>query len=461
MEDLVTVARHAVRQEGAEPAYQRLASALARIAMEGGAPLPSARRLASAAGLSRSTVTEAYRELARRGVVVLRRGRPRRDGRNGGPATIVEEGEPPAGVLDLARYAPDRELIPPGRLFEWLGLGEGEGEGIEQYGSALGYPPLRAWIAGRLRGLGVDVTADAILLTAGVQHALDLLFRALTGSGDGVLVEDPTYPGLLPLIAMHRVRPIPVRVGVDGLDPVDLARAAARHEARLAIVTPTLHNPSGTVVDRAGRLAILDALTAAGSWIVEEFFDPGLVITGTVPPPLAALSPRVILVGSFSKALFPGLRVGWVAATPDVLHRLAAVKRATDLSGSPFLEAAAYGLCRRGILDEQLGRLRRVAASRAAVVLDALASAPAGVRWSRPQGGFSLQVELPPTLGSQVLAARAAAAGTWVLPGPRISISGRDDVTRVAFAAVGGSTLRRAIEALVAALSPGAALPMV
>ena len=461
MDTVVETARSAVREEGSEPAYQRLASALARVAMEGTARLPSARALAAASGLSRATVTEAYRELARRGVLVLRRGRPRRGHLDSSPLLPIDESEPPAGVLDLARYAPDRELIPPGRLFEWLGLGEGEGEGVEQYGTALGYPPLRSWIAARLRGQGVDVDSHHVLLTAGAQHALDLIFRTLVAGGDAVLVEDPTYPGMLPLLAMHRVRPLPVPVAVTGLDPDDLSAVTRRHEARLAILTPTLHNPSGTVLDRASRLAVLESLTSAGTIPVEEYFDPGLVIDGTVPPPLAALSRRAILVGSFSKALFPGLRVGWIVAGDDILRRLTAVKTATDLSGSPFLEAAAYGLCRRGILDEQLRRLRLAAATRSAVVLDALAAAPPDVRWSRPRGGFSLQVELPPSVSSQALAARAAASGTWVLPGPRISVTGRDNVTRIAFAAVGGATLRKGIETFVKALSPGGPLPLV
>ena len=387
-------------------------------------------------------MTAAYRELARRGLLVLRAGRPRR-GRPAPVSSTADTGEPPAGGVDLARYAPDRELLPAGEVFRWLGLGEGEGEGVAQYGSAWGYEPLRGWVAGRLRGLGIPTSAEGVLLTGGVQHALDLLLRALARPGDVVLVEDPTYPGLPPLLALHQTRALGVPVHRDGVHPDDVERLLRQARPRLAILTPTLHNPSGVVLDEGRRRELLGLLASRGTLVVEEFFDPALVSEGAVPPPLAALDPGVVAVGSFSKALFPGLRVGWVVGPHEVVERVAAVKRAADLGGSQFLEAAAWTLCRRGVLDEQLARLRHAARARLQVVRHALADAPAGVGWSEPRGGFSLVVTLPAGWSSRVVAARAGELGVWVLPGPAMSVSGRDDVVRVAYAAAGGRGSRR------------------
>jgi 2-aminoadipate transaminase len=277
-----------------------------------------------------------------------------------------------------------------------------------------------------------------------------------------LLVEDPTYPGLPPLLALHQVRAVGVPVHRDGIHADDVGRLLHQARPRLAIVTPTLHNPSGVVLDDERRREVLRLLAARGMLVVEEFFDPALVSEGPVPPPLAALDSGVVAVGSFSKALFPGLRVGWLVGPREVVERVAAVKGSADLGGSQFLEAAAWTLCRRGVLDEQFARLRHAARARLRVVRDALSGAPTGVGWSEPRGGFSLVVTLPAGWSSRAVAARASELGVWVLPGPAMSVSGRDDVVRVAFAAAGGETLEAGMRRLVAALAPPrGSLPLV
>ncbi|MBZ5589648.1 MAG: PLP-dependent aminotransferase family protein [Acidobacteriia bacterium] len=463
MQALLSRARQAVAAETSLPLYRRLADALAPVLTEElDAGFPSARALAVELGLNRATVTAAYRELARRGLLVL--GPGRRQGQRVALASpgVPEPGEPLPGAVDLARYAPDRELLPAGEVFRWLGLGEGEGEGVAQYGNAWGYTPLRSWLATRLLGFGIPVTGDRVLLTGGVQHALDLLLRALARPGDTVLVEDPTYPGLPPLLALHQIRVVGLPVRRRGVETAEVESLLRKVSPRLAILTPTLHNPSGAVMDLEQRVAVLELLRSRGTQVVEEFFDPALVSEGMVPPPLAALDHGVIAVGSFSKALFPGLRVGWVVGPTELLESVAAVKRAADLGGSPFLEAAAWTLCRRGVFDDQLQRLRNAARTRLAVVTQVLSDAPPGVEWMTPRGGFSLLVTLPQGWSSRSVAARAAERGVWILPGPAMSVSGRDDIVRVAYAAVGGEALRGAVMEFLAALAPErVALPLV
>lgn len=452
---LLSAGRSAIASPGTEPLYRRLADALAARLEEGdGHKLPSARALARDLALNRATVTAAYRELSRRGLAVLRPGRPRRERDNGEWGRGESFDDAPHGALDLARWAPDHALLPAGRIFRWLGLGEGEGEDVAQYGSAWGYPPLRTWLAARLASLGVRCSAEDVLLTAGVQHGLDLLLRALVRPRESVLVEDPTYPGLPPLLALHQVEAVGVPVGSEGMRTPDLAAALRRGRLRLAILTPTLHNPSGTVLGAAERRQVLTLLQRASVQAVEEFFDPALVAEGDAPPPLGALSADVVMVGSFSKSLFPGLRVGWMTGPRPVVERLAAVKRAADLSGSTFLEAAAFTLCQRGLYERQLERLRRASCARSEIVLAALKGAPAGVTWSRPRGGFSLLLELPKGMSARAVAARAGERGVWLLPGPALSVSGRDDVLRIAFAAAGGKQLEEGMKRVVAALQP-------
>ncbi|HPC84624.1 MAG TPA: PLP-dependent aminotransferase family protein [Thermoanaerobaculaceae bacterium] len=456
LDDLHAAAQSAVTADGSRPLYLRLAEALSPHVASAGGELPSARRLASQLGINRATVTAAYRELARQGLLVLRPGRPKR-GSYGQPAPPRPEAH--SGPIDLARYAPDRELLPGGRTFEWLGVGAAEGDAVTQYGDALGFAPLREWVAQRLAGYGIAARADRVMLTGGVQNALDLLFRALLRSGDSVLVEDPSYPGLPPLLALHGVRAVGSPVGVHGLDVEALRELARRERPRLAILTPTLQNPSGEVLGAAARVAVLEALRQAGTMVVEEFFDPALVCEAPVPPPLGACDERVVVVGSFSKALFPGLRVGWIAGPQDALARVLQVKQGADLAGSAFLEAAAWTLCARGIFTSQCQRLRHLAAERRQRVVAALEHLRGELAWSRPRGGFSLLVQLASGQSARAVAEKAAGLGAWVLAGPAMSVSGRDDVLRVAFAAVGGESLDRGLGLLRRAMAPGAASP--
>lgn len=441
--DVPTAARAALTSDARQPLYLRLADALEPQAGPGPADFPSARALALEIGLARATVTAAYQELARRGLIRLRPGRPRR-------LRLSESVEAPAaGPLDLARYAPDRELLPPGRVFQWLGLGDDEGVGIAQYGSAWGLAGLRAWIAERLVASGLRIGAADVLLTAGVQHGIDLVLRACARRGDRILVEDPTYPGLPPLLELHGLQPVSLRVGARGLDlPRALEVIRARRPA-LAILTPTLHNPSGHVLSAETRNLLVAAFQKVGTLVIEEWFDPDLVFAGPPPPPMATSAPGIVLVGSFSKALFPGLRVGWVTAEAGLLARVMAVKRSADLSGSSFLEAAALTLCQRGVLAGQLARLRDRACQRAGLVMAELAASGRRLSWSEPRGGFSLLVELPAGTSARAVAARAAAEGVTILPGAPMSVSKRDDIVRLAYASLGGERLRTAVQTFI------------
>lgn len=454
LEALHTAARHALSDDPGRPLYLRLAEALTPHVAAAGGDLPSARQLAERLGVNRATVTSAYRELSRKGLLTLRPGRPRRGAYGQLPATDAAR---PDGPIDLARYAPDRELLPGGRTFEWLGVGASEGDAVAQYGDALGFRPLREWVARRLAAYGVRVGCEQIMITGGVQNALDLLLRALARQQESVLVEDPSYPGLPPLLSLHGVRAVSVPVGVTGLDISALRQVVREQRPRIAILTPTLQNPSGEVLAAAARRDVLAVLREAGTLVVEEFFDPALVCDTPVPPPLAAMDDRVVVVGSFSKALFPGLRVGWIAGSHELVTAVARVKQGADLAGSAFLEAAAWTLCERGIFDSQCQRLRQLAALRRQQVVAALQRVRAGITWSQPRGGFTLLVALPQGVSARAVAERATSLGAWVLAGPSMSVSGRDDIVRVAFAAAGGERLDRGMQLFEQALTPVAA----
>jgi len=183
---------------------------------------------------------------------------------------------------------------------------------------------------------------------------------------------------------------------------------------------PTFHNPTGVTWDRAEREACLAATAAHGCPVLEDDFEQDLRFAGTPPPTLRALCPdgRVVSVGTLSKGLFPGARLGWVAGSPEVVDRLAALKRFSDLSSSLLLQAVIHDFVARGAFDQHLATVRTSLLRKHTAVQAALHEHLDGfATWTRPEGGYALWVTFPPQVDSRTLAAAAQEAGVLVTPG--------------------------------------------
>jgi 2-aminoadipate transaminase len=335
------------------------------------------------------------------------------------------DGEVPT-VANFAELLPDHDTFPVEDFRESLErVLQRQGGKLLLYGQPLGDLELRELLAERDVDPDVDpgshtADADEILVTNGAQQGIDLVLRAFTRPGDAVAVAVPTYHHLFGLLKAHGLNLAPLRAGSDGIDQDDLAQALARPDVRLLYLMPTFHNPTGRTLDLAARKAVMALVRESRVPVLEDEFELELRFRGEALPSLRSLDPRglTVTVRTFSKGLFPGVRLGWVHARRDVLGPMAALKRYIDLETSPLLQAALVDFARRGALDGYLGQLRTDLHRRHRAAQRALASAmPAGSSWSCPDGGFALWVEAPPAIDGRDLAARTAARGVLVSPG--------------------------------------------
>lgn len=426
-----------------------------------GESLPSTRRLAQGLGLHRSTVAVAYQELWSLGFVDLRPGsRPRVRERT----QLVSPARPAeAGLLDWRAVASHRSNE-VARLYRRLGAAAGAGaapvvsfrslemdprlypvEGLRSclrralaregaallgYGDPAGHARLRATIAARLRRHGICATAGEILLTNGSQQAIDLVFRMIAAPGRSVAVEAPTYDSMLPLLRLYGLRPIEIPLRHDGLDLAALEQALRRERPTLVYTMPSFQNPTGVCTSQAHREALLALCQRRRVPILEDGFEEEMKYAGRAVLPLKSMDRRqlVIYCGTFSKVLFPGLRIGWVAADRRCIERLTAIRRFGEVAPAGLLQAALQEFCEDGSYDRHLARMHRVYRRRMQVALRALRQHvdPAWAGWAEPRGGYLIWLRLkrwPARAGDvdEVLAAH----GVQAAPGRQFFCSKR------------------------------------
>lgn len=430
------------------PLYAALAARLRLLVGDGRVPvgvrLPAERELAAALHLSRATVAAAYGRLREEGWAAARQGSgtwtrlPAGPVGPAGSATGAWLPAPPSpGVLDLAHAAPPAPPEVPAAfaaaLTDLPRLLPGHGY------HPLGLPELRSRIAERYTARGVPTTAEQVLVTSGALHGVSVAVEALVPRGGRVLVEQPTYPNALDAIRVHGGRAVPVAIDPaepDGLVR-DLHRTARETRPAAAYLMPDFHNPTGLLLNAAQRRRLAVGLEQLGVWTIvdETLADLALdrSLATALPPPFAAVTrpELVVSVGSMSKSVWGGLRVGWLRADPQVARRLATVAGRTMMSGPVLEQLAACHL-----LDEveRVLHARREAlrAQRDALVAALAAQLPA---WQVPvpAGGLVLWCALP-GLSSSALVAAAAERGLLLAAGPRFGTGhALDDRLRLPF----------------------------
>ncbi len=279
-------------------------------------------------------------------------------------------------VISLAGGLPDEAALPANWLRECAdALFAGAGSGLLQYSTTEGDPQLRALIAEwESTWCARPVDADGVLITSGSQQALDLLAKVLVDPGDIVVTTDPAYLGALQALHLFEPKLVGVPEDAEGMRVDDLAAALATGlRPKLVYLTPTFANPSGTTLSLERRVALAALADEYGFLIVEDDAYRQLYFGAPPPAPIGSVSDRVVRLGSFSKVLGPGLRVGWVTAPPALRGALIRAKQATDLHTSTFtqrlLQAAARDDAR---FEAHLQRTRRLYAERALTLVDAL-----------------------------------------------------------------------------------------
>ncbi len=282
-----------------------------------------------------------------------------------------------------------------------------EAERALQYSTSEGDPELRAVTAARLTARGLPTEADDLLVTNGSQQALTLLTTTLVEPGDVVLVEDPCYLAALQALSFAGTRIVAVPTDDQGIDPAALEEIAVRERPKLLYIVPTFQNPTGRTLPEKRRRAVAEVAQRHGFWIVEDDPYGELRYSGEEVPWIAsapAAADRTVLLGTFSKIMAPGMRLGYLRA-PERLRRACVIaKQSADLHTSTVDQAAAARYLRDRDLAAHLSTVRAAYRERRDALLDSLPEAmPAGSSWNHPDGGMFVWARLPDGLDATKL----------------------------------------------------------
>jgi 2-aminoadipate transaminase len=451
-----------------------------------GVKLPATRELAHTLGVNRATVALAYEELvaagwarAHVGQGTFVAGPP-----DGAPATaadvlgaspinwsgllsrsarIVEADAERAravaprvsghNLISFAGGMPDSGLFPTDAFRRVLNeVVRDEGEALLQYYPVGGYPPLRRYLASYLLRFGLEARPEEILIVNGSQQGFDLIARTLLDPGDAVAIEQPTYPRAMQVFRSFGAQLVPVDRDDAGPRVDVFQRVLERHAPKMFYCQPSAHNPTGLTMRREIGVRLLAAAARHQVPIVEDGFDGSLYYGERPPGPLKALDRDgvVIYIGTFSKILFPGLRLGWLVAPPAIAERLQAAKQLADLHTSALIQAAVHRFCERKLLDRHVVRVAAEYGRRRAVLLGALKRRmPDDVTWTEPHGGFSLLLTLPSGLDATALLPRAVERGVAFTPGAAFWVGDAGERTlRLSFSAVTSAQIEEGVKRL-------------
>lgn len=316
-------------------------------------------------------------------------------------------------IISFAGGLPGPDLFPVEEVKEATEtVLEQKGRKALQYSTTEGYAPLREMLVRHMARYGIVVNTDNVLITTGSQQALDLIGKVLINSGDKVLTENPTYLGALQAFTMYGADYVTVPMDDDGMC-VDRLEEGLRSGPKFMYVLPNFQNPSGVTLSLDRRREMIRLSDHYGIPIIEDDPYGQLRYEGEHVKPLVVLDAEclechhngkytgnVIYLGTFSKTLAPGLRLGWIVAPREVILKLVQAKQGTDLHSSTFDQMVAYEVARGGFLDKHVHRIREVYGRRRDVMLHALEHAfpgaeALGVRWTHPKGGLFLWTVLP------------------------------------------------------------------
>jgi len=318
-----------------------------------------------------------------------------------------------------------------------------------QYGPTDGYTPLRKWIADSLSVDGAKIVPEQILMTSGSQQALDLLGKVLIDEGSRVLVETPSYLGALQAFSVYRPEFKSVDTDDHGLVPSSIEKVA--QGARLLYSLPNFQNPTGRSLSVARRQELVETCARLGLPLIEDDPYGALSYKGAPSPKMVAMNPDgVIYMGSFSKVLTPGIRLGYVCAPLPLARRLELAKQAADLHTSQLTQMVVHEVVKDGFLDQHIPKIRTLYGDQCQVMLDAMAQHfPAGVEWTKPEGCMFIWVTLPKHIDAMKLLDEAIAQKVAFVPGsPFYANEPATNTLRLSFVTVPPERIRHGIEVL-------------
>jgi 2-aminoadipate transaminase len=319
-----------------------------------------------------------------------------------------------------------------------------------QYSATEGYMPLREWIAKRYSVNGAHIRPTQVLITTGSQQALDLLGKTLVDPGSRVLVETPTYLGALQSFSLFEPHYVQVPTDESGLIPEALD-ATLSANARLLYAQPNFQNPTGRRLPLERRRALAALAQKASFPVIEDDPYGALDYAGAPLPTMLSMAPdHIVHLGSFSKVLAPGLRVGYIIAPEELHFKLVQAKQATDLHTPSLTQRIVYEVVKDGFLDTHVPKIRALYRDQCNAMLDALERhMPAGVEWNRPEGGMFVWVKLPQHIDSMKLLEQAIAQNVAFVPGgPFFANEAEHNTMRLSFVTVPPATIDEGVAKL-------------
>jgi len=447
-------------RRGNEPIYVQVAEYLrgliAADRLSPGEKLPATRELAGALGIGRNTAAQAYQALVDDGVLLAHVGQGTFvSSRDAARSPLARERETPrrfawGGLFSRAAREPlpsgfspaeggdirfdfrcgriDLAALPRVELRRAYSKVIAESlDDVANIDHPFGYQRLREEIARSLLSRGIRCDASDVLVTAGAQQAIDLVARVLLDPGDTVAVEEPGYTIAALAFRSAGAQVVGIDVDEEGLRTDQLARALRSHRVKLIHTTPAAQFPTGVVLSEKRRRALLELADETQTPILEDDYDSEFRYGETAPPALKTWdhAGQVIYVGTFSKAILPGLRLGYVVAARPLLNRLATAQFQSMIGIDTIGQAAIAELLASGAFERHVRRLRRHYAQRREALLAALhAAMPSGTRWSEPRGGLQVWLTLPGSVPSDALREAARESGIVFQPGESCYLGG-------------------------------------
>jgi 2-aminoadipate transaminase len=318
-----------------------------------------------------------------------------------------------------------------------------------QYGPTDGYMPLRQWIADSLSQNGAKIAPEQVLMVSGSQQALDLIGKVLIDEGSKVLVETPSYLGALQAFSVYRPEFHSVATDEHGLVPSSLDAIA--EGARLLYALPNFQNPTGRSLSVARRQELVETCARLNLPLIEDDPYGALSYTGQPSPKMVAMNPEgVIYMGSFSKVLTPGIRLGYVVAPLPMVRRLELAKQAADLHTAQLTQMVVHEVVKDGFLDKHIPTIRELYGNQCKAMLDAMDQHfPKEATWTKPDGGMFIWVELPQHINAMELLDEAIKNKIAFVPGaPFYANEPATNTLRLSFVTVPPDRIRAGIEVL-------------
>jgi 2-aminoadipate transaminase len=361
-------------------------------------------------------------------------------------------------VISFAGGLPNRDLFPIDELKQAaVKVIEMHGSDIFQYGNSEGYPGLREMISIRYREKrNLDIPIEDILITNGSQQGLDLLGKIYVNEGDPVIIEEPGYLGAIQAFSIYRPDFHTVPVTDDGMNIEKLKSVMTSVRPKLIYIVPNFQNPSGISYSDENRQQITSIIEGTSTLLIEDDPYGDLRYSGN---PLMSfktyLPDNAILLGSFSKTIVPGFRLGWIVAKSDIMDKLIIAKQASDLHTNQFVQHIIYQYLKDNDIEIHITRIKKAYGKQLRTMADCIDKCfPAGVSRTHPRGGMFIWTELPEGVSARKLLKLAIEDKVIFVPGDPFYVNRRDTNTmRLNFSCTGEETIRDGIARLGSAIA--------